>query len=240
MSEKHEPIERYALLSKMELSSKEQNQIWMDVERRISQSFPAKRHRRRFHAVKTSTAAVAAMAVFAGGLYALSKHSFILTTNDSKETPSKPALVTLQSLKPSVTLPNGTSLNFVAARKDREWQVRNAQNQVIASGPLYGKFKGNKVYQTEYEFSKWKVNNSWAILELDEGVKGFTQPVALRLFAIQVNAQNQRPAAFASGQNWGGMHFTWRLQGDTVEAVQKTLDSKGNTIVKFRINKHLH
>jgi hypothetical protein len=101
MNEEQTTIEKYAPLSKMELSNKEQEQIWMNVEQRIK-SVSQRTPKRRSHVFGTSAAAVAAVLIVAGGVYVYASHNLSLS-------PQHPSSVTgTDNNPPSNVAPSAT------------------------------------------------------------------------------------------------------------------------------------
>lgn len=116
------------------------------------------------------------------------------------------------------------------------WEILDQKHDIIASGNLFGQFKGDKIYQTTFALDHWEANRNYVVLQLNEIVQGWTQPVRLDLFVVKTNEMNQLPKPLVNGNQWGGEQFTWHLSKLTVHAVQKSLNKQGNVITVFDRN----
>lgn len=140
---------------------------------------------------------------------------------------------TVQSTSSVITLPNGSTLTFIAEVKQQRWEVRNQNNLIIVYGPLFSTFKGDKIYQSELNLDVWAANQSWVVMQLDETIHGFNQPVELKLFAFPSDMKNVLLKPVVVGHNSGGMHFFWEFQNNSLHVIQKTLDKTGRDTIEF-------
>ncbi|MCF8564572.1 hypothetical protein LLE49_07415 [Alicyclobacillus tolerans] len=74
MKSERETLEKLSAISDVKMSSQKQQDIWNNIEKEIDHMNPV-RMKRRSNFIGTSAAAVAAVAIVAGGFYAFSNHS---------------------------------------------------------------------------------------------------------------------------------------------------------------------
>ncbi len=136
MKSEREILEKLAAVCEVKMSSQKQQEIWDNIEKEMDRMKPI-RPKRRSNIWGTSAAAVAAVAIFAGGFYAFSNHGGTgLTTASNDATP----------VKQYIKYPTRTSIRSISISTGPSAQIwktqdpKNVENQVLSwlnSSTLY-------------------------------------------------------------------------------------------------------
>lgn len=93
MESEHNTLEKLSAVSDVKMSSHKQQEIWDDIEKEIDQMKPVRTKHRRSSLWGTGAAAVAAVALVAGGFYALANHSPNPAAHHNVTTASQPTFI---------------------------------------------------------------------------------------------------------------------------------------------------